>query len=117
MGKTCKPTMNEYATPTARKTPPASSIFREGSDNLILCNLTFKSAGACDTDGWDNLCIDGTTNIWIDHYDFQDGVDGNFDCKNASDNIAVTGWRLSIYNQAFTAIPVSGLLAFFTIML
>lgn len=67
--------------------------FKEGSDNLILRNLTFKSAGAYDTDGRDNLCIDGTTNIWVDHCDFQDGVDGNFDCKNASDNIAVTWCR------------------------
>ena len=64
--------------------------FREGSDNLILRNITFKSAGAYDVDGNDNLCIDGTTNIWVDHCDFQDGVDGNFDAKNASDNIAVT---------------------------
>ena len=64
--------------------------FREGSDNLILRNVIFKSAGAYDVDGNDNLCIDGTTNIWVDHCDFQDGVDGNFDAKNASDNIAVT---------------------------
>lgn len=67
--------------------------FKKGSDNLILRNVTFKSAGAYDVDGWDNLCIDGTTNIWVDHCDFQDGVDGNFDCKNVSDNIAVTWCR------------------------
>ena len=67
--------------------------FKKGSDNLILRNITFKSAGAYDIDGWDNLCIDGTTNIWVDHCDFQDGVDGNFDCKNVSDNIAVTWCR------------------------
>lgn len=66
---------------------------KKGSDNLILRNLTFKSAGAYDVDGKDNLCIDGTTNIWVDHCDFQDGVDGNFDCKNASDHIAVTWCR------------------------
>lgn len=67
--------------------------FKKGSNNLILRNITFKSAGAYDVDGWDNLCIDGTTNIWVDHCDFQDGVDGNFDCKNVSDNIAVTWCR------------------------
>lgn len=77
------------------RTQKSSGIlyFKPGSDNLILRNLTFKSAGAYDTDGRDNLCIDGTTNIWIDHCDFQDGVDGNFDCKNASDCIAVTWCR------------------------
>lgn len=67
--------------------------FKEGSTNLILRNLTFESAGAYDCDGRDNLCIDGTTRIWVDHCDFQDGVDGNFDCKNASDEITISYCR------------------------
>lgn len=67
--------------------------FKQGSTNLILRNLTFESAGAYDCDGRDNLCIDGTTRIWVDHCDFQDGVDGNFDCKNASDEITVSWCR------------------------
>lgn len=79
--------------PNRTKDTSGILYFKTGSDNLILRNLTFKSAGAYDTDGRDNLCIDGTTNIWIDHCDFQDGVDGNFDCKNASDHIAVTWCR------------------------
>lgn len=64
--------------------------FKSGSDNIIMRNMTFKSAGAYDVDGNDNFCIDKTTNIWVDHCDFQDGVDGNFDCKNASDYVCVT---------------------------
>lgn len=79
--------------PNRTKDTSGILYFKKGSDNLILRNLTFKSAGAYDTDGRDNLCIDGTTNIWVDHCDFQDGVDGNFDCKNASDHIAVTWCR------------------------
>lgn len=79
--------------PNRTKDTSGILYFKAGSDNLILRNLTFKSAGAYDTDGRDNLCIDGTTNIWVDHCDFQDGVDGNFDCKNASDYIAVTWCR------------------------
>lgn len=79
--------------PNRTKDTSGILYFKSGSDNLILRNLTFKSAGAYDTDGRDNLCIDGTTNIWVDHCDFQDGVDGNFDCKNASDYIAVTWCR------------------------
>ena len=65
----------------------------KGSHNFIMRNVTFKSAGAYDCDGYDNLCIDGGYNIWVDHCDFQDGVDGNFDCKNGADNIAVTWCR------------------------
>lgn len=79
--------------PNRTKASSGILYFKPGSDNLILRNITFKSAGAYDVDGNDNLCIDNTTNIWIDHCDFQDGVDGNFDCKNASDNIAVTWCR------------------------
>lgn len=61
--------------------------------NIILRNLTFKSAGAYDIDGNDNLTVQGSTYMWIDHCDFQDGVDGNFDCVNGSDNICVTWCR------------------------
>ena len=62
-------------------------------DNIIIRNLTFKSAGAYDIDGNDNISLIGCTNIWIDHCDFQDGVDGNLDATNASDNICVTWCR------------------------
>lgn len=61
--------------------------------NIILRNLTFKSAGAYDIDGNDNLTVQSSTYIWVDHCDFQDGVDGNFDCNNGSDNISVTWCR------------------------
>lgn len=65
--------------------------------NVILRNLTFKSAGAYDIDGNDNLTLQGSTYMWIDHCDFQDGVDGNFDCVNGSDNIAVTWCRFRYF--------------------
>ena len=61
--------------------------------NIIFRNLTFKGAGAYDVDGYDNLTLQGCQYIWIDHCDFQDGVDGNLDCNNGSDNICVTWCR------------------------
>lgn len=61
--------------------------------NIILRNLTFKSAGAYDMDGNDNLTFTGSTYMWVDHCDFQDGVDGNFDCTNGSDNVCVSWCR------------------------
>lgn len=63
------------------------------NQNVILRNVTFKSAGAYDIDGNDNLTIEESTNCWFDHCDFQDGVDGNADFKNASDNISFTWCR------------------------
>lgn len=67
--------------------------FQEGSSNLILRNLTFIGPGAYDCDGYDNLCFDGVTYAWVDHCDFQDGCDGNFDNRGNTDNITVSWCR------------------------
>ena len=67
-------------------------LYLKGS-NIILRNLTFEGPGAYDCDGWDLLCLDGAKNVWVDHCDFQDGCDDNFDIKGKSDNITVTWCR------------------------
>ena len=61
--------------------------------NLIMRNMTFKSAGAYDIDGNDNLTLQSSEHIWIDHCDFQDGVDGNLDCNNQANYVTVTWCR------------------------
>lgn len=61
--------------------------------NIILRNLTFKGAGAYDIDGNDNLSLQSSDHVWIDHCDFQDGVDGNFDCNNQANYVSVTWCR------------------------
>ena len=68
-------------------------LLLKNCDNIIIRNLTFKGAGAYDIDGNDNLALTASTNIWIDHCDFQDGVDGNLDCNNGSNNICVSWCR------------------------
>ena len=68
-------------------------LYIKDSKNIILRNLTFVGPGAYDCDGWDLLCFDGVTNAWVDHCDFQDGCDGNFDNKGETDNITVTFCR------------------------
>lgn len=70
-----------------------SGILYLKGNNIILRNLTFEGPGAYDCDGWDNLCLDKATNVWVDHCDFQDGVDGNFDIKSTADNITVSWCR------------------------
>lgn len=67
-------------------------LYLKGS-NIILRNIIFEGPGAFDCDGWDNLCLDKATNVWVDHCDFQDGCDGNFDIKGTADNITVTWCR------------------------
>lgn len=68
-------------------------LYIKNSNNLILRNLTLVGPGAYDCDGWDLLCFDGVTNTWVDHCDFQDGCDGNFDNKGNTDNITVSWCR------------------------
>ena len=70
--------------------------------DLIIRNIIFEGPGAYDTDGFDLLCLDNCQNVWVDHCEFLDGMDGNFDIKNMSDFISVT-WCKFAYNKP--AIP------------
>lgn len=76
--------------------------FKPGSSNVIIRNLTFVGPGAYDVDGRDNLTADGITNLWVDHCEFQDGLDGNLDIKGLSDNITVS-WTKFTYLKPPTA--------------
>ncbi len=71
-------------------------------NNLIIRNVIFEGPGAYDVDGYDLLCLDNCQNVWVDHCEFYDGLDGNFDIKNMSDYISVT-WCKFAYNKP--AIP------------
>ncbi|MBF4519069.1 pectate lyase [Flavobacterium sp. ANB] len=76
---------------STNQTKDASGIINiKRCKNLIIRNLIFEGPGAYDTDGWDNAILDDCQNVWVDHCEFRDGVDGNFDIKNKSDYISVT---------------------------
>ncbi len=68
-------------------------LFVKRTNNLIIRNLTFIGPGAYDVDGNDLLCFENVTDAWVDHCDFQDGLDGNFDNKHSTDNITVSWCR------------------------
>jgi pectate lyase len=68
------------------------------SNNVIIRNLIFEGPGAYDVDGNDLLSNTGCTNLWVDHCEFYDGVDGNFDNTNSSDNITIS-WCKFGYNK------------------
>lgn len=68
-------------------------LFIKRSSNIIIRNLTFVGPGAYDCDGNDNLCFENVTKAWVDHCDFQDGCDGNFDNKAKTDNVTVSWCR------------------------
>lgn len=76
-----------------------------GSNNVIIRNLIFEGPGAYDVDGRDNLTADGCTNLWVDHCEFQDGVDGNFDIKGNSDNVTVSWCKFTYLKPAVPGGP------------
>ncbi|HMA64309.1 MAG: T9SS type A sorting domain-containing protein [Fibrobacterota bacterium] len=70
-----------------------------GSTNIIIRNITFVGPGAYDEDGWDLFTNKGCTKLWVDHCEFQDGMDGNFDNTNTADNITIS-WCKFTYLKA-----------------
>ncbi|MFT3681426.1 MAG: DUF3616 domain-containing protein [Ferruginibacter sp.] len=78
-------------------------LYVKRCSNIIFRNITFEGPGAYDMDGNDNMTLETCTNIWVDHCEFQDGMDGNLDIKSASDFVSVT-WCKFIYNKA----PIPG---------
>ncbi|MFP9115439.1 T9SS type A sorting domain-containing protein [Flavobacterium sp. RHBU_3] len=81
---------------------PGSGILylKPGSNNVIIRNLIFVGPGAYDIDGNDNLTADGCTNLWVDHCEFQDGQDGNFDLKGLTDNVTVSWCKFTYLKPA-----------------
>lgn len=70
-----------------------------GSNNVIIRNLIFEGPGAYDVDGRDNLTNEGT-NVWVDHCEFQDGMDGNFDNKGQADNVTISWCKFTYLKPA-----------------
>ena len=53
--------------------------------NIIIRNITFKGPGAIDVGGYDLISCTGAKNCWVDHCEFMDGMDGNFDITQKAD--------------------------------
>lgn len=70
-----------------------------GCEDIILSNLTLQGPGAIDVSGKDLLNIGrGSNHIWIDHVNFIDGIDGNFDINSFADFITVS-WCTFTYTS------------------
>ena len=84
------------------QTKSGSGIFfiTDGSRNVIIQNLVFEGPGAYDTDGYDLLSNKGGYKIWVDHCEFQDGTDGNFDNTGESDSITVSWCKFTYLKPA-----------------
>lgn len=89
-GKTIYGTSGAKLVSTDQTASGSGIINIKRCNNIVIRNLIFEGPGAYDTDGWDNAVLDDCRNVWIDHCEFRDGVDGNFDIKNKSDFITVS---------------------------
>lgn len=73
----------------------AGFFYCQNWENCILRNLTLLGAGAYDISACDNIQLVESKNIWIDHCDIQDGVDGNLDAKTKSDYLTISWCKFS----------------------
>lgn len=58
--------------------------------NIIIRNLRFLGPGSIDISGADLISMTGCNNMWVDHCEFADGTDGNFDITQKSDFVTVS---------------------------
>ncbi len=70
-------------------------------DNIIIRNIRFEGPGSVDVGGDDLLTATGTTHLWVDHCDFQDGLDANFDINWRSDFITISWCTFSYSDRAY----------------
>ncbi len=70
--------------------------------NIIIRNLSLVGPGAIDVGGNDLLTLSrGSKHIWVDHVDFCDGMDGNFDINSFSDFITVSWCRFHYTDRTY----------------
>lgn len=92
----------QLKTNVSGSTDPSGILYiKPGSNNVIIRNLIFEGPGAYDVDGQDNLTNEGT-NIWVDHCEFQDGMDGNFDNKGKADNVTISWCKFTYLKPAIS---------------
>ena len=75
----------------------AGFFFCQNWENCIIRNVKLLGAGAYDISACDNIQLVESKNIWIDHCDIQDGVDGNLDAKTKSDNLTISWCKFAYY--------------------
>ncbi len=73
-------------------------ITLNGCQNVIIRNITFKGPGSLDAAGNDLIVCTGAKHCWIDHCEFMDGMDGNFDITNSADFNTIS-WCIFRYTE------------------
>lgn len=86
-----------------------SGIFYLGAcKNWIIRNLKLVGPGSLDCAGYDLMAIIDSDNgtkfsdhMWVDHCEFIDGMDGNFDITNGSDFVTVSWCKFYYTDRSY----------------
>lgn len=79
-----------------------SGIFNvKTCENIIIRNLIFVGPGSCDVGGYDLISSTGSKHLWVDHCEFTDGIDGNFDITQSSDFNTVSWCKFSYTDRSY----------------
>lgn len=86
-----------------------SEIFRRSGlflvsniSDIVIRNLTLVGPGSVDVGGDDLITISNSCkNVWIDHVDFVDGLDGNCDVNKHSDCITFSWCKFRYTDRSF----------------
>lgn len=80
----------------------AGIFYISGCTNIVLRNLKFVGPGSIDVGGSDLMSsVNGTTHLWVDHCEFTDGQDGNFDITQKSDFVTVSWCKFSYTDRSY----------------
>lgn len=72
------------------------------SENIILRNITFVGPGAIDVGGSDLLTITHhSRNIWVDHCEMIDGMDGCLDINGYADFVTISWCRFRYTDRTY----------------
>ena len=75
--------------------------------NVIIRNMTIQGPGAYDVNGVDGLTVQASENIWVDHCDFYDGMDGNLDVVDSASLVTIS-WTKFHYTSNSVAKSATG---------
>ncbi len=80
----------------------AGIFYFDNCNNFVIRNLKLEGPGSVDVGGTDLMSIiNGSHHFWVDHCEFTDGIDGNFDITNGSDFVTVSWCKFSYTERAY----------------
>lgn len=80
----------------------AGIFYFDNCSNFVIRNLKLEGPGSVDVGGTDLMSIINNSNhFWVDHCEFTDGIDGNFDITNGSDFVTVSWCKFSYTERAY----------------